>query len=663
MASMIPPERAYELIQNSNEISDGMRLDIFEFLAQYYSLIPLRGGFPSPGEPAKPFKAPIEPGWQRWCSEKRPFNRADFKPERAGITCGPASGALVLDIDSLGGFQNWCANEGLPKEFPTTLVVRTGGKGQRYHLYFNYPTDGAKYGNRAMKGIFDVRGDGGYVICPGSIHPETRQPYTIHDNSPVADAPEWLLEFIRTRRTPSQVKASKGPLTGFQGLETAQQEQTMNQQQNSQDISSLPVSDEIKNLIQTATPKGQRSEASMKVLLGLLGAGVPEQTVQQVYQQFPIGEKARENQPGWLDREIQKAQEYIAQVKPQGTTPANPFDASLVEAPKVTYRAMSALEVANAQVDFSFLIENFWPKFEPMLITGYGGAGKSLLTLQIAMDLIHPQPPLFLDSFKVNGRHKVLFVQSENSILGIKRRLQIIRSGHMIPDDVLANRMVFLGIGNDIRATGDMMRSAFRDVIKEHIQRYETDILVLDPLISFHALNENSNDEMRRLLDSVSMFCEENYVTPLLIHHHAKVFSEGGPGGGRGASAIGDWSANTWELSGNTSKGFKLKHMKARNFALQDELQLELVNLRFRKTTASAKQSNAQYVIQALSNLNGIANSKADLAKEIQKIAKNPQGNPVSEATARNYIDEAVKSGVVDETPVQGARNKQYSLK
>lgn len=660
---MIPPDRAYELIQNSTEISDRMRLDIFEFLAQYYSLIPLRGGFPAPGEPAKPFKAPLETGWQRWCAEKRPFNRADFKPERAGITCGPASGVLVLDIDSLGGFQNWCANEGLPKEFPRTLVIRTGGKGERYHLYFNYPTDGTKYGNRAMKGIFDVRGDGGYVICPGSIHPETRRPYTIHDNSLVADAPEWLLEFVRTRMTPTQVKASKGPLTGFQGLETAQQEQTMNQQQPPIDISSLPVSAEIKNSIQTATPKGHRSEASMKVLLGLLGAGVPEQIVQQVYQQFPIGEKARENQPGWLDSEIKKAKEYIAQVKSQGATPANPFDASLVEAPKVTYRAMSALEVANAQVDFSFLIENFWPKFEPMLITGYGGAGKSLLTLQIAMDLIHPQPPLFLDSFKVNGQHKVLFVQSENSIFGIKRRLQIIRSGHMIPDDVLANRMVFLGIGNDIRTTGDMMRSNFRDVIKDHIQRYETDILVLDPLISFHALNENSNDEMRRLLDSVSMFCEESGVTPLLIHHHAKVFSGDGPGGGRGASAIGDWSANTWELSWNTSKGFKLKHMKARNFALQDELQLELVNLRFRKTTASAKQSNAQYVIQALSNLNGIANSKADLAKEIQQIAKNAQGKGISEGTARNYIDEAVKSGIVDETPVQGARNKQYSLK
>jgi hypothetical protein len=170
--------RALELIQNASDISDKMRLEIFEFLAQYYSLVPLRGGFPAPGEPAKPFKAPLETGWQRWCAEKRPFNRADFKPERAGITCGPASGVLVLDIDSLMGFQNWCANEGLPNEFPRTLVIRTGGKGERYHLYFNYPTDGVRYGNRAMQGVFDVRGDGGYVICPGSIHPTTHQSQT-----------------------------------------------------------------------------------------------------------------------------------------------------------------------------------------------------------------------------------------------------------------------------------------------------------------------------------------------------------------------------------------------------------------------------------------------------------------------------------------------------
>lgn len=647
--------QAFELIQNAAEISGTMRLDVFEFLAQYYSLIPLRGGFPAPDEPANTFKSPIENNWSQWCFTRRPFNRSDFAPERAGVACGPASGVLVLDVDDLNEFHGWCYLNDIKKPLPQTMTVKTGGEGDRYHFYYCYPEDGKRYGCRSVKGVFDIRGVGGQVLCPGSIHPETRKPYTISNEAPIAEPPEWLLEYILTRKTPADMVQTTA-------THTAPEQDSPMIQHPPLDINSLPVSDAIKHLIQTTTAKGQRSEVSMKVLIGLLSAGVPIQMIQQVYQQQPIGEKARENQPEWLDREILKAQEYIAQVKTQGAPPDNPFPASPNEVPPVNYRTMSALEVVNVQVDFSFLIENFWPKLEPMLITGYGGAGKSLLTLQIAMDLIHPQPPLFLDSFKVMGQHKVLFVQSENSILGIKRRLQIIRSGYNISDDVLSNRMVFLGMRNDIRATGDLMKPIFLEVIKDNIQKYETDILVLDPLISFHVLNENSNDEMRRLLDSVSLFCEANGVTPLLIHHHAKVSSEGGSGGGRGASAIGDWSANTWELSGNTTKDFKLKHVKARNFALHEELKLQLDSLRFSKSAGAVKQATTQYVIEALQNLGGTAHTMSELQDEIIKVTHAKKGSDLSKGAARNHIHKAVKEGEIKEHPGKTPNSKMYSV-
>ena len=647
-------DRAFELIQSSDSISSAMRLGLFEFLAQHFSVIPLRGGFPNHGEASARFKAPADKGWQRWCSEKRPFNRADFAPERAGIACGPASGVLVLDIDNLWVFQSWCSSQGLPNELPQSWTVKTGGDGDRFHVYFTYPDDGREYRNRSVKaGGFDIRGIGGQVVCPGSLHPETRRPYTIHNNFPIAEAPQWILDYAL--KAESKNKPTSSVQTGFQGLNETHQEQTMSNIPS--DIESLPVSDEIKSQIVTPIQKGNRSEASMKVLIGLLSAGVDMATIENIYRQHPIGDKSREEAPDWFAREAQKAQEHIA----QGNTPANPFASESIVAPKATYRAMSALEVVNSQVDFSYLIEKFWPKGEPLLITGHGGAGKSLLTLQIAMDLVNPTPPLFLDTFKPIGQHKVLFVQSENSILGIKRRLQIIRTGYSIGDDVLGNNMVFLGVGNDIRTAGDLMKPRFTEVIEEHIQKHQTDILVIDPLISFHSLNENSNDEMRRLLDSVSLFCEGNGVTPLLIHHHSKAFADSGAGGGRGASAIGDWSANTWELSGNTNKGYTLAHRKARNFELQDKLDLVLDHLRFKKGAGSTKAATGQYVVEALQNLGGTANTMKDLQDELISVL-NKAGKPNSPGTARNHIVKAVGDGTIQEQAGKAPNTKQYTL-
>jgi hypothetical protein len=92
-------------MQQSEPVDDATRMKIFEFLSQRFSLIPLKGGFPAPGQSSREFKAPVENNWSQWCSQKSRFANSDFFPERAGIACGPASGVLVLDIDAMGKFR------------------------------------------------------------------------------------------------------------------------------------------------------------------------------------------------------------------------------------------------------------------------------------------------------------------------------------------------------------------------------------------------------------------------------------------------------------------------------------------------------------------------------------------------------------------------------
>jgi putative DNA primase/helicase len=100
-----------------------------------------------------------------------------------GIATGAVSGLLVLDLDTPEAVE-----EAEALGLPDTLTVRTG-KG--LHAYFQHP--GGELGNRAgLKPGWDIRGDGGYVVAPGSLHPsgaryEWQHPPGLFDLAPIPD--------------------------------------------------------------------------------------------------------------------------------------------------------------------------------------------------------------------------------------------------------------------------------------------------------------------------------------------------------------------------------------------------------------------------------------------------------------------------------------------
>jgi hypothetical protein len=91
-----------------------------------------------------------------------------------GVVTGEISNLIVLDINPKHGGD--ASLERLQQRFGSlsaTVEAVTGGGGR--HLYFAHP--GGLTRNRAglVQGI-DLRGDGGYVVAPPSIHPSGR-PY------------------------------------------------------------------------------------------------------------------------------------------------------------------------------------------------------------------------------------------------------------------------------------------------------------------------------------------------------------------------------------------------------------------------------------------------------------------------------------------------------
>lgn len=111
-----------------------------------------------------------------------------------GIVTGQPSKVFVLDFDVRSGGKETL--ESLIRDFPEiagTFRVITGGGG--WHLYFQNPDGGVKTNAGVMPGM-DVRGDGGGVISPGSIHTSGRH-YHIEKDGPVLQCPEQLLDRVR----------------------------------------------------------------------------------------------------------------------------------------------------------------------------------------------------------------------------------------------------------------------------------------------------------------------------------------------------------------------------------------------------------------------------------------------------------------------------------
>ena len=118
-------------------------------------------------------------------------------PERnIGIPTGASSGAWVLDVDGIEGEVSLRDLEARHGAIPKTRSVITS-RGR--HVWFAYRDPIPSSAGRIGPGI-DVRGDGGYVIAPPSVH-ETGHRYAFPDDpwAPIEPAPAWLIIAARTK--------------------------------------------------------------------------------------------------------------------------------------------------------------------------------------------------------------------------------------------------------------------------------------------------------------------------------------------------------------------------------------------------------------------------------------------------------------------------------
>jgi len=173
---------------------------------------------------------------------------AKWPKANIGIATGRYGGGYfcVLDFDPRNG-GDWY-NDAPKGSLPDTWVVHTGGGGRHYY----YKTPSPLRGRKLKKGV-DLKGEGGYVVAPPSIHPEggayVWEVGAEPGDMPIGGVPEWVLREAAGEGAPENGAGERRP-----------------------SLWRMPP----------PIPKGMRHDYLVSLAGGLWGAGVRESEVEAV---------------------------------------------------------------------------------------------------------------------------------------------------------------------------------------------------------------------------------------------------------------------------------------------------------------------------------------------------------------------------------------------
>lgn len=154
---------------------------------------------------------PVEPRGKRPLVRWKAFQKKRATPDEVrgwferwpdanvSVVTGRLSGLIVVDVDPRHGGDTSLAD--LEREhgpLPATVESATGGGGR--HLYFAHPGAGEIHNRVGFVAGVDVRGDGGSIVAPPSIHASGKRYAWKKGRAPddidPAPLPSWLLDLI-----------------------------------------------------------------------------------------------------------------------------------------------------------------------------------------------------------------------------------------------------------------------------------------------------------------------------------------------------------------------------------------------------------------------------------------------------------------------------------
>jgi RecA-family ATPase len=441
-----------------------------------------------------------------WTEHDPVLNVTRVKPYNIGIH---TKDLLVLDVDAKNGKKGLHSLaeldtfEGVPDTF--TVETPTGG----LHLYFKPE---APVGNSAGKlgAGLDVRGDGGYVVGPGSTI--DGKPYSVRKLVVTAEAPAWL---ERAAGAPAQ--------------------RTTSQKQVVELLDTAPALQRALAALEAAEPaiEGQGGDAhTFKVAAKLKDIGVSELAALQLMLEHWNDRCS----PPWdhegLARKVSNAYHYgkkpIGEASAQADfekAEADPFEPKR-EPPKTRGELLWWDDEDNAP-EPDPLIEGILDKGSCTMIYGKPNVGKTFVAYSIARHIAAGVP--FAGREVEQG--PVLYIQCEGHS-GVSRRRKALR---MYFKDKNIPFVVVKASVNLVKSAED--REWLGAKVREVTERYgmAPAAVVIDTWsAAAPGMDENAAGDVSAALSAMKRYTCDQGIALIIVHHEGK----NAGGGPRGSSAF-----------------------------------------------------------------------------------------------------------------------------
>jgi RecA-family ATPase len=202
-----------------------------------------------------------------------------------------------------------------------------------------------------------------------------------------------------------------------------------------------------------------------------------------------------------------------------------------------------------------------------------GGVGKSTAIIHEACHI-------------ANNGHKVMLLMLEDEPNEVKRRVKACVIHHSLDEGRVGANLVILSqeVRLTIAAVEDRKVVAVdADKLRDAIKSFGTQVLIVDPFVQTHQMNENDNQQINFVADLFRSIAKECQIAVMLVHHTRKGAEFGARGeNARGASALKDAARNVRELrlpTPNDVRDLNIEPTKASELIIVDHTKANYTRL------------------------------------------------------------------------------------
>ena len=264
----------------------------------------------------------------------------------------------------------------------------------------------------------------------------------------------------------------------------------------------------------------------------------------------------------------------------------------------MTLPFVSAAKLPAQLPEQRWLIEQLWSAEAVGIIGGEPKCGKSFLALELAVSVASGTS--CLGRFPVARAARVLLFAAEDPLHVVRERIEGITTARGV---ALRDLPLFVITAPRLRLDD----STHCEQLSETVEKIRPALLVLDPFVRLHAIDENAAGEVAPLLAFLRHLQRKHQLAVALVHHARKDAGRSRPGQAlRGSSEFHAWGdSNLYLRRRDQSLRLSVEHRAARS---PDDLTLELATdplaLRIADSPPAAETPNqisaAQRIEQAL---------------------------------------------------------------